>query len=71
VPFYIGDDATDEDAFSALRPYGITVRIGRKIGSHAGFRFKFKIINLLRVVKEYATYFLEIRGQNLGRFWPK
>lgn len=37
VPFYIGDDATDEDAFSALRPCGITVRIGRKIGSHAEY----------------------------------
>ena len=37
VPFYIGDDVTDEDAFSALRPYGITVRIGRKTGSHAQY----------------------------------
>ena len=37
VPFYIGDDSTDEDAFSALRPCGITVRIGRKIGSHAEY----------------------------------
>jgi len=37
VPFYIGDDVTDEDAFSALRPYGITVRIGRKTASHAEY----------------------------------
>jgi trehalose-phosphatase len=37
VPFYVGDDTTDEDAFSALKPYGITVRIGRKAGSHAEY----------------------------------
>jgi trehalose-phosphatase len=29
LPVYVGDDVTDEDAFSALRPYGITIRIGR------------------------------------------
>lgn len=37
VPFYVGDDATDEDAFLALKPYGITVRIGTKAGSHAEY----------------------------------
>ena len=37
VPFYVGDDVTDEDAFLALRPYGITVRIGRKTASHAEY----------------------------------
>jgi len=51
VPFYIGDDVTDEDAFSALRPYGITVRIGRKTGSHAQY-----YIPSLRTLTE--SYFL-------------
>lgn len=37
VPFYIGDDITDEDAFAALRPYGVTIRIGKKKDSHAEF----------------------------------
>ena len=38
LPVYIGDDVTDEDAFSALRPYGITIRIGGKKASHAQYR---------------------------------
>lgn len=29
VPIYIGDGQTDEDAFSALRRNGITVRVGK------------------------------------------
>ncbi len=29
LPFYIGDDLTDEDAFSALRDRGITIFVGR------------------------------------------
>jgi len=33
---YIGDDDTDETAFAAL-PHEITVRVGRKNGTHAGF----------------------------------
>lgn len=37
VPFYIGDDVTDEDAFSALRPYGVTIRIGKKAASRAQY----------------------------------
>ncbi|HBG46207.1 MAG TPA: trehalose-phosphatase [Deltaproteobacteria bacterium] len=37
LPFYVGDDTTDEDAFQALRPYGITIRIRDKRGSHAEY----------------------------------
>ncbi|MBI5300470.1 MAG: hypothetical protein HY877_09320 [Deltaproteobacteria bacterium] len=37
IPVYIGDDITDEDAFKALRPYGITIRIGKKKDSHAEY----------------------------------
>lgn len=36
TPVYIGDDATDEDAFKALRPYdSVTIRIGMKRRTHA------------------------------------
>jgi trehalose 6-phosphate phosphatase len=37
VPIYVGDDTTDEDAFAALRPYGLTIRIGRKRETHAEY----------------------------------
>jgi len=37
LPFYIGDDLTDEDAFRALRPHGITIRIRDKKNSHAEY----------------------------------
>ena len=30
IPFYIGDDRTDEDAFRLLRRSGYTVKVGRK-----------------------------------------
>lgn len=34
---YIGDDATDEDAFQALNGTGITVVVGRKKKTHASY----------------------------------
>lgn len=37
LPFYVGDDQTDEDAFRALKPCGITIRIRDKRGSHAEY----------------------------------
>ena len=37
LPIYVGDDVTDEDAFLALRPYGMTVRIGKKKKSYAEY----------------------------------
>ena len=37
LPFYIGDDLTDEDAFRALRPYGITIRIRDRKSSDAEY----------------------------------
>jgi trehalose 6-phosphate phosphatase len=36
-PVYIGDDATDEDAFRAVRRLGLTVRVGRKKDSAAEY----------------------------------
>ncbi len=37
IPVYIGDDATDEDAFRALRRHGVTIRIGQRRGSAAQY----------------------------------
>lgn len=36
-PVYVGDDITDEDAFKALKPHGLTIRMGMKTGSHAQY----------------------------------
>lgn len=37
IPVYIGDDVTDEDAFKALKPHGLTIRIGKSRNSHAEY----------------------------------
>lgn len=36
-PIYAGDDITDEDAFKALKPHGLTIRVGKKTESHAQY----------------------------------
>ena len=38
LPIYIGDDRTDEDAFRALAPIGLTARVGRRRRTAAQFR---------------------------------
>jgi len=40
LPVYIGDDATDEDAFRALKGKGLTVFVGRPGGSAADYYLK-------------------------------
>lgn len=40
LPVYIGDDATDEDAFRALKGKGLTVFVGRHKKSQADYRLK-------------------------------
>ncbi len=37
VAVYIGDDATDEEAFRAVRPDGIAIRVGRKKRTEADY----------------------------------
>lgn len=37
-PVYVGDDTTDEDAFLALLPYGLTIRVGKATHSYAKYR---------------------------------
>lgn len=49
LPVYIGDDITDEDAFLALRHYGITIRIGKKKKSYAEYHIS-SIDRLIRGV---------------------
>jgi trehalose-phosphatase len=39
-PVYVGDDTTDEDAFAALKGRGLTVVVGRRTGSKAGYFLK-------------------------------
>lgn len=39
-PIYVGDDITDEDAFKAIRPFGLAIRIGRKKDSCAEYYVK-------------------------------
>lgn len=39
VPIYIGDSLTDEDAFTALRKDGITIRVGKTRESMARYYF--------------------------------
>lgn len=40
LPFYIGDDKTDEDAFRALRNRGITIFVGKPNVSNAQYYLK-------------------------------
>lgn len=51
--FAVGDDLTDEDMFKTLRGRGITVRVGRRHGSAAGF-FVQKQQEVLRLL-EFTT----------------
>jgi trehalose-phosphatase len=48
----VGDDLTDEDMFKALAGRGITVRVGRKTGSKAGYFLpgQAEVLRLLRFI---------------------
>lgn len=48
----VGDDLTDEDMFKALAGSGITVRVGRKAGSKAGYFLsgQGEVLRLLRFI---------------------
>lgn len=37
LPIYLGDDATDEDAFKALRDHGIAIRVGKHLRTQAKY----------------------------------
>lgn len=40
IPLFIGDDATDEDVFRALRLKGITIRVGKSVSTNAQYYIK-------------------------------
>jgi len=48
----VGDDLTDEDMFRALAGRGVTVRVGRKAGSKAGYFLpgQAEVLRLLRFI---------------------
>jgi trehalose 6-phosphate phosphatase len=54
MPVYLGDDVTDEDAFSAL-PAGITVRVGRAGESSAKYHLEYQ-----EAVLEFLTWLAEL-----------
>lgn len=56
-PVYIGDDATDEDAFKALKRKGLTVFVGRPGNSKAGYYLKNtkEVTNFLRLITDMSV----------------
>lgn len=52
LPVYIGDDATDEDAFKVLRNVGITIRVGNDRLSRAEYYVKntSEVFEFLKVI---------------------
>jgi trehalose-phosphatase len=52
IPLFIGDDATDEDVFGALRSKGITIRVGKSTTTKAQYFVKDVkgVVHLLRSI---------------------
>jgi trehalose-phosphatase len=57
VPLYVGDDDTDESAFSALRQTGITIAVGRSRRTTAEYYLKSQgeVLRALRSLKDHCT----------------
>ncbi|MDD4183109.1 MAG: trehalose-phosphatase [Candidatus Omnitrophica bacterium] len=60
LPVYIGDDKTDEDAFSALKSKGITVFVGKKKKTNA----KYYLNNTGEVLK-FLRFILDVKKGKL------
>lgn len=60
----VGDDLTDEDMFKALAGSGVTVRVGRKAGSKAGY-FLQEQAEVLRLLRFIAA------ARDWGKKWKK
>jgi len=61
LPVCIGDDATDEDAFSALAA-GITVRVGRTDETSAHYQLEYQ-----EAVAEFLSWLAELDDDRSGR----
>ena len=61
--FYIGDDITDEDAFSAIKTYGIGILVGAQVRT-TGAQYKLKNT-------DQTLHFLEILSSSIeeGNIW--
>ncbi|MBN1405966.1 MAG: trehalose-phosphatase [Candidatus Omnitrophica bacterium] len=60
MPVYIGDDATDEDAFKALKRRGLTIFVGSPRRSHAEYYLKntqevFSFLGRIKNLKQKAA----------------
>jgi trehalose 6-phosphate phosphatase len=57
IPFFIGDDTTDEDVFKVLRKKGITVRVGKSTSTHAQYYVKDvgEVMHLLQLIISLRT----------------
>lgn len=51
-PVYIGDDFTDEKAFTALKDRGITVRVGKSVKTEAQYYLKghYEVLRFLKTI---------------------
>ena len=52
LPFYVGDDVTDETAFKALQAQGVTIRVGKSKRTEAKYYLKgqWEMTNLLEYI---------------------
>lgn len=62
--FYIGDDITDEDAFAAIKTYGIGILVGSDTTRNTGAQYKLSNV-------EQTGHFLEILSSSIeqGNIW--
>jgi len=61
----VGDDLTDEDMFSALAVHGISIRVGSKAGSKAGYFLsgQAEVLRLLRFITTTRRWAIKWRQQ--------
>jgi trehalose-phosphatase len=57
LPIYVGDDTTDEDAFSALAGNSLTIRVGHDPDTHAHFW-----VPNVSAVRNFLTSLCELRS---------
>lgn len=71
--FYIGDDITDEDAFSAIKTYGIGILVGTQVRT-TGAQYKLKDVDQTLRFLEILSYVIEngnIWSLTYNNYMPK